>query len=80
MFNKEWSRFGETETIKNEKNPEFKAVFDMKYHFEEQQFLRFEVWDIHRKGKIDYVGYCETTLAGIGAFRYYRFIGSAASC
>lgn len=48
-----WSEFGRTETIWDNLNPEFAKHFIMEYHFEMQQKLRFEVYDIGMFIKID---------------------------
>ena len=42
----QWSEIGRTETIWDNLNPEFAKNFVMDYHFEMQQKLKFQVYDI----------------------------------
>lgn len=56
---------GRTELITNNLNPKFVKKILVKYHFEQIQRLRFEVFDIDAIGSNDFLGYSETTLADI---------------
>lgn len=40
-----WSEVGRTEICSNTLNPQFVSLITMFYHFEEIQYLRFEVYD-----------------------------------
>ena len=42
----EWREMGRTETIMDNLNPDFVRSFKMDYLFEEQQLLRFDVYDL----------------------------------
>ncbi|CAG7721403.1 unnamed protein product [Allacma fusca] len=72
-----WVEFMRTEVIDNNLNPDFVTKAIMDYHFEMQQNLRFEVYDIDKPtSKLmehDSIGYMECTLAQIvsaGALGY----------
>ena len=39
-------KLGETEQIENNLNPQFVKSFEVKYYFEREQFLKFDVYDI----------------------------------
>mmetsp|Transcript_19842 Transcript_19842/g.25653 ORF Transcript_19842/g.25653 Transcript_19842/m.25653 type:complete len:588 (+) Transcript_19842:125-1888(+) len=41
-----WSEIGRTEIIVNSQNPDFVTQIKIAYHFEERQYVRFEVYDI----------------------------------
>lgn len=60
-----------TETIKDTLNPDFATKITMEYRFEEQQPLRFELYDIDSAslnlGDHDFLGFIECTLAHIVA-------------
>ena len=43
--NEQWSEVGRTEMLKNTLNPSWKTKFNVDYHFEERQMVRFEVYD-----------------------------------
>nr|CAD7201809.1 unnamed protein product [Timema douglasi] len=65
-FNMDWQEIGRTETIDNNLNPDFATKVHLLYRFEEQQILKFEVYDVDVNDpsldKQDFLGYCETTL------------------
>ncbi|KAK2186177.1 hypothetical protein NP493_212g08002 [Ridgeia piscesae] len=65
----EWAQYGSTEIIWNNLNPNFVTKFVMEYYFEEQQKLKFAVFDVDSKSadlsKHDFLGSAEFTLAEI---------------
>ncbi|XP_069695299.1 copine-8-like isoform X2 [Periplaneta americana] len=64
-----WQEIGRTETINNTLNPNFVKKIHLIYRFEEQQHLKFEVYDVDTtKANLeehDFLGYCETTLGQV---------------
>ena len=62
---KAYTLIGKSEIISNSLNPDFTKSFIVNYHFEREQFLRFEVFDIDNFKKNELVGNFETTLAKI---------------
>jgi len=64
-----WREFARTETIMNNLNPDFATKVTMAYTFEQQQKIRFVVYDIDNKSARlqdhDFIGCCETTLGQI---------------
>ncbi|CAL8114916.1 unnamed protein product [Orchesella dallaii] len=66
-----WVELLRTETIKDTLNPDFERKITMEYRFEEQQPLRFELYDIdsssHNLADHDFLGFIECTLATIVA-------------
>ncbi|KAJ9592629.1 hypothetical protein L9F63_015702, partial [Diploptera punctata] len=65
----DWQEISRTETISNTLNPNFIKKVQVLYRFEEQQNLKFEVYDIDSSDpnleRQDFLGYCETTLGQI---------------
>jgi len=65
----EWQEIARTETIDNTLNPNFAKKVHLLYRFEEQQHIKFEVYDVDtydsRLEKQDFLGSCETTLGQI---------------
>jgi hypothetical protein len=65
----EWQEVARTETIDNTLNPNFTKKVHMLYRFEEQQRIKFEVYDMDTYDraleKQDFLGRCETTLGQI---------------
>lgn len=59
----EWREAGRTETINNNLNPDFVHKFAIDYFFQESQKLTFEIYDIDRIKKNDFIGSAECTLA-----------------
>lgn len=59
-----WVSFGQTECINNNLNPQFKTTFQVEYHFEKSQRLKFEVLD-QDVSSFELIGYLETTLGVI---------------
>ncbi|XP_066930296.1 copine-9-like isoform X2 [Clytia hemisphaerica] len=45
MMQGQWVKIGQTEVMKNELNPTFVKSFTVDYYFEEQQMIKFEVYD-----------------------------------
>ena len=61
---RQWIKYGETEQINNNLNPDFKKSFEVVYSFEKQQRLRFDVFDVDLNDK-EVIGYFETTIGYI---------------
>lgn len=65
----DWQEICRTETINNTLNPDFAKKVNLEYRFEEQQFLRFSLYDVDTDspdlGQQDFLGYCECTLGQI---------------
>jgi len=65
----EWQEIARTETINNTLNPNFAKKIHLVYRFEEQQHIKFEVYDVDTYDpsleKQDFLGRCETTLGQI---------------
>ena len=64
---KEWTEFKRTECIDNTLNPDFVTKVPITYHFEEQQHLKFKLFDVDSNSaslhKHDYLGEYECSLA-----------------
>ncbi|KAG8225766.1 hypothetical protein J437_LFUL005725 [Ladona fulva] len=64
----DWRVVHQTETLQDTLNPDFSNHLRLQYHFEEQQFLRFEIYDVDAGdeggplSKHDFLGAAETTL------------------
>jgi len=76
----QWIEVGKTEVIMNNLNPEFAKPIEMDYFFEEEQQLRFVVYDIddftgRNTSKNDFLGEYTTTLANIVNSRDKRIKG-----
>ncbi|XP_067010984.2 copine-8 [Anabrus simplex] len=67
----DWKEISRTETIYNTLNPDFATKIHLTYWFEEQQMLKFAVYDIDSSSPIldehDFLGQCECTLGQIVA-------------
>ncbi|XP_068085435.1 copine-8-like [Anabrus simplex] len=65
----EWQEISRTEVVSNNLNPDFVKKIHMTYRFEEQQLLKFVVYDIDsenpRLDEQDFLGSCECTLGQI---------------
>ncbi|KAI6650418.1 copine-9 [Oopsacas minuta] len=53
---KSYKKIGVTEVKNNTHEPKFDKVFELAYHFEEEQIMKFVVEDYDRIGKNDYIG------------------------
>ena len=66
---KKWQELKRTECLKNNLNPDFTEKLQISYCFEQQQFLRFEMYDVDNEStKLedhDFIGAAETTLGQI---------------
>merc|ERR1712159_577958 len=66
---KQWREIGRTETIMDNLNLDFVKSFKVDYFFEEQQLLKFEVYDwdedTHDITQHDFLGKCITSLGAI---------------
>ncbi|CAG9321491.1 unnamed protein product [Blepharisma stoltei] len=64
-----WSKLGQTEIIWNNLNPDFIRNFTLDYHFEEQKYLKFRVYDANDEqatlAKSVFIGEAECTLGEI---------------
>jgi len=69
---------GQTETVKDNLNPNFSKSFTLDYNFEEVQHLKFVVYDIDNNTKTldddDFIGETKTTLAEICGSRGQKLI------
>ena len=65
----EWREIGRTEVIMDNLNPDFVKSFKLDYFFEEQQYLKFDVYDLdsesHDLSTHDFIGKFVTTLGAI---------------
>ena len=72
----QWQEFGRTETIVNNLNPDFTKKFNVIFRFEEQQKLRFELYDVdsssHDLKEHDLIGWTEVTLGNIVSQRVIK--------
>ena len=70
---KEWTELKRTECIDNTLNPDFATKVTLTYYFEEQQNLKFKLFDVDSHSPSldnhDYLGECECTLAQIVSSR-----------
>lgn len=70
---KNWAEFKRTECIDNTLNPNFATKIPITYHFEEQQHLKFVLYDIdsgsHNLADHDFLGEYECTLAQLVSCR-----------
>jgi hypothetical protein len=57
-----WNFIGQTEVIDDNLNPEFAKTIQVDYHFEVKQRLRFEVGDIDKPNKFNFIGEVFATL------------------
>jgi hypothetical protein len=61
-----WYEIGRTEIIWDNLNPEWTTTFLLDYHFEEQTYLSFKVFDANDKvgtiERCDYIGECESSI------------------
>lgn len=64
---KQWAEFKRTECLQNTLNPDFATKIPITYHFEEQQHLKFMIFDIDSTSQNvndhDFLGEFECTLA-----------------
>ncbi|KAG7154014.1 copine-8-like [Homarus americanus] len=70
---KQWTEFKRTECIDNNLNPDFATKIPITYHFEEQQNLKFMVYDIDYESQNldhhDFLGEYACTLAHLASSR-----------
>ena len=70
-----WNKFGQTEMLKDNLNPDFEKSFIITYYFERHQPLRFEVMDGDNSGGgLQLIGYAEATLGQIMGSKNQTFI------
>ena len=60
-----WILTDKTEELKDGLNPDFQKSFIVTYYFEKHQPLRFSVYDVDGKDKLNHLGSVETTLGSI---------------
>lgn len=74
-FGRSWQEYARTETQKDTRNPAFKNKIKIPYLFEEQQLLKFQVFNAESNsptlGKHTYLGQVECTLAQIVSCQLY---------
>jgi hypothetical protein len=63
--NNKWVQIGQTETIKNNLNPNFEKVIVVTYNFEKHQKIKFEVVDDDGGNDFDFIGRLETSMGNI---------------
>jgi hypothetical protein len=70
-----WQKFGQTEMLKDNLNPDFEKSFLMTYYFERHQPLRFEVFDGDNSGgNFQMIGFIETTVGQIMGSKNQTYI------
>jgi hypothetical protein len=57
-------------------NPDFVKTIKLPYHFERQQRIKFEVWDMDSPTEYELVGRIETTLGVIMGSKAQTFTGT----
>ncbi len=68
-----WNRIGMTEIVKDNLNPNFQTTIPLYFHFEKQQYLKFEVIDVDSETSYDLIGVAETTLGRIAGSESFSF-------
>lgn len=63
--NGKWVKLGQTETIKDQLNPDFEKALEVAYHFEKLQKLKFVLIDDDGSGSYDTIGEVETSMAAL---------------
>ncbi|XP_037092088.1 copine-8-like [Pollicipes pollicipes] len=70
---KHWTEYKRTEVVADNLNPDFATKVPIAYHFEEQQYLRFDVYDVDsgsaRLAEHDFLGRRECTLGELVSSR-----------
>ncbi|XP_057372380.1 copine-8-like isoform X1 [Daphnia carinata] len=65
----QWQEFSRTEVIVNSRNPDFTKKIVMMFRFEEQQKLKFEIYDVDSTSsdlsRHDFIGWVEITLGNL---------------
>lgn len=65
----QWQEYCRTEVVMNSRNPDFTKKVNIMFRFEEQQKIKFEVYDVDSASpdltKHDFIGWVETTLGNI---------------
>lgn len=65
----QWQEYCRTEVIMNTRNPDFTKKINIMYRFEEQQKMKFEVYDIDSSSPNlnhhDFIGWVETNLGNL---------------
>ena len=73
-----WKEVGRTEMIKNSLNPEFTKLIKMEYHFETNQKIRFDVYDVDTTtGSLedqDFIGTAEILLSEMLTTRKCHYV------
>ena len=68
--NGQWVQVGQTETIMNNLNPDFKTSFTVAYYFEKIQQFKFVMVDVDNGNNYDLIGEVEVTMGNLmGASR-----------
>ena len=63
--NGKWVKIGQTETIKDQLNPDFEKALEVAYFFEKLQKLKFVLIDDDGSGSYDTIGEIETTMGAL---------------
>ena len=63
--NGRWCKIGQTETIKNNLNPDFEQALQVAYHFEKLQKLKFVLIDDDGSGTYETIGEVETSMGAV---------------
>ena len=74
-----WKEVGRTEMIKNSLNPEFTKLIKMEYHFETNQKIRFDVYDVDTSptdslSGQDFIGSAEVLLSEMLTKRRFHYV------
>ena len=70
-----WSKFDQTELMKDNLNPDFEKSFLVNYYFEKHQYIKFEVNDgLNTGGRFEMIGFVETTVGTIVGSKQQTFI------
>ena len=65
MIDNRWILRGQTETIKDNLNPDFTTKISLPYYFEKTQQLKFEMLDIDSPTSYEEIGVVQTSLGQI---------------
>ena len=60
-----WVKIGQTETIKNQLNPDFETALEFEYFFEKLQKLKFVIYDDDGAGGSEKIGEMETNAGAL---------------
>lgn len=80
-----WDFYKRTEVIDNNLNPDFVTKIEIEYHFEQQQMLKFELYDVDTKNlsnleEHDFLGFCISSLGQVRIMQILRRSPRFSSC